>query len=331
MNRKKIFLFLLIGTVSGLCFLMVSPYIGYLLTGGILAFMLLPLKERLEDYTSYSASIITALTVLVAVLPLLFAAGFVANDASNLIQSIETQNVSLDFFEQRIAEMTGQEVNLEQRLKSSIRSIGNATLSGISQIAGLASSFMVGLSLLLFIEYYLLKEGRKLEEWTEKLDLIPTDIQKDLYRKTADTTRSVVKGHIATAAASGLVAGIGMFIVGIPNVVFWTFVMMILGLIPLIGTTLVWAPAALFLLANGQIYSGAFLLVYGLAVVGSIDNLLRPFLVDESADLHPMFIILGVVGGVGLFGPIGVFVGPVAFGVAKSLLTIYIEHYEEFQ
>ena len=331
MNRKKGFLFLSIGLVSALCFVMISPFIGYLLTGGVLAFMLHPAKKWLDRHTDYSSAVLVFLTVVMAVMPLVLTAGAVATDASNLVQSIDTQDLSLDFIDQRITELTGYDVQLEERLKSSVKTIGSTVLSSSSEVVSMASDFLIGLSLLLFTQYYLLKQGEGLVQWSKRLDFMPENIQEDLYRKTATTTRTVIKGHVITAAVSGLVAGIGLLIAGVPNIVFWTFLMMILGLIPLVGTALVWAPAAVYLLLNGDIYSGVFLLGYGLAVVGSVDNFLRPFLVDESADLHPMFIILGVIGGIGVFGPIGVFVGPVIFGVAKSLLTIYIEHYEEFQ
>jgi len=129
--------------------------------------------------------------------------------------------------------------------------------------------------------------------------------------------------------ASGLVAGIGLLLSGVPNVAFWTFMMMVLGLIPLVGTALIWAPAALHLLISGQFVLGAALILYGVVVVGSVDNFLRPFLVDESADLHPIFIIFGVIGGIGIFGPIGIFVGPVMFGTAKSLIQVYIENFDQ--
>ncbi|QKQ97922.1 AI-2E family transporter [Candidatus Nanohaloarchaea archaeon] len=330
-NRKKAFLFLAMGLVGVLCFMMISPFLGYLLTGGILAFMLHPLKNWIDQYSNRSSALLMVFTVLMAVLPLLLVAGAVANDASDIVRSIESGNISLDVVDRKLTELIGQEVHLEERLESSMKTIGSTVLSSTSQIADMASNFLIGLSLLLFTQYYLLKEGRGLVEWSKKLDLMPTGLQEELYSKTARTTRTVIKGHVITAAVSGLVAGIGLFLAGFSNIVFWTFLMMVFGLIPLVGTALIWVPAGLYMVLNGQVYAGGFLLGYGAAVVSSVDNFLRPFLVDESADLHPLFIILGVIGGIGVFGPIGVFVGPVLFGVAKSLLTIYIEHYDEFQ
>lgn len=328
MNRQKVFLILALTAALGITLLMVLPFLAYVLTGLILGFMLRPLKNRIENYISYSSTITVLLTIFMALLPLMILLGVVADDAVQIVNTIDDQNISLGQAEQQISQLTGEEFSLEETIKSSVQTIGSTVLSSTSQIVNFASEFAIGISILLFTEYYTLKQGKSLVEWSKKLDVLPNDIQEELYTKTANTTKNVIEGHVITAFASGIVAGLGIFLAGIPNVAFWTFMMMILGLIPLIGTAIVWAPAALYLLINGQIYSGIFLLAYGILAVGSVDNFLRPFLVDEEADLHPMFIILGIIGGIAVFGPIGIFVGPVIFGIAKSLLHVYIENYD---
>lgn len=329
MNRQRTFLILLLVAALGVSFLMVLPYMGYILTGLILGFILKPVKERIDTVTSYSSIITIFLTIFIALLPLMVLLGVVADDAAQIVNSIEDREISLGQIEQQISQLTGEEFSLEERLRSSIETIGSTVLSSTSQIVNLASGFAIGISILLFTQYYALKEGSDLVEWTKQLDILPDDLQEELYRKTAATTQNVIEGHVITALVSGIVAGVGLFLVGVPNIAFWTFMMMILGLIPFIGTALIWVPAAIYLLINGQIYSGVLLLIYGIVAVGSVDNFLRPFLVDEEADLHPMFIILGVIGGVAIFGPIGIFVGPVIFGIAKILVKIYMKNYDQ--
>ncbi len=328
-NRQKSFLILSLTAVLGICLLMVMPYLGYILTGIILAFMLKPVKKQLDNYIKHSSTLTVLLTVLMALVPIMILLGVVTDDAAHIVNSIDQQNLSLGFLEDKITTLTGQEINIEERVKSSIETIGSTILSSTSQIVDLASGFSIGISLLLFTQYYALKQGEEIVQWSKKLDLIPDDIQEALYERTAGTTHTVIEGHVLTALASGFVAGIGLLLTGVPNVAFWTFMMMILGLIPLIGTALIWVPAAIYLLISGQTVGGAVLLIYGVAVVGSVDNFLRPFLVDEDAELHPLFIILGVIGGIGVFGPIGIFVGPVMFGIAKSLIKVYMENYDQ--
>lgn len=329
MNQQRTFLVTLLAAAIGICFLMILPYMGYLLTGIILGFILKPVNDRINSITSYSSIVTVFLTIIVALLPLMILLGVVADDASQIVNSVENRDISLGQVEQQISPLTGEEFSLEERIKSSIQTIGSTVLSSTSQIASLASGVAIGLSILLFTQYYALKQGSEIVEWSKQLDVLPDSMQSEIYHKTAVTTRNVIKGHVITAMVSGIVAGIGLFLVGISNIAFWTFMMMIFGLIPLIGTALIWIPAAIYLLINGQLYSGLFLLAYGIVAVGSVDNFLRPFLIDEEADLHPMFIILGVIGGIGFFGPIGIFVGPVMFGIAKSLLKVYIDNYDQ--
>jgi predicted PurR-regulated permease PerM len=127
------------------------------------------------------------------------------------------------------------------------------------------------------------------------------------------------------AFAQGILAGIALFIAGIPNVFFWTFLMIILGFIPLIGSALVWFPAGIYLAVQGQLAMAAFVILYGVVVVGGSDNFLRPMLVDDSADIHPFFILIGLIGGIGLFGIAGIFLGPVTFGIFGNLLDMVQE------
>lgn len=333
MERQKTFLFISIAAALAVCFMMISPFLGYILTGLILAFLLQPLKKRLDNYIppEYSSILVIALTVLGAILPLIFILGFVAGDAANLVNTLnQADSIGISGIEQQIESITGTDISLEERISSGLESIGGAVVSSTSQIVGMASSVTIGLSIMLFVEFYGLKDGRKAINWTEKLDLMPTAVQKDLYRDTAKTTKAVVKGHIFVAIATGLLTGLGLFATGVPNSIFWSFIAVISGLIPVVGVALIWVPAAVYLLLDGSTVLAAALTLYGLIAIGGAENFLRPYLVDEEADIHPLYILLGVIGGIGLFGVIGIFVGPVVFGIAKSLLNIYRKNLEEF-
>lgn len=333
MERQKSFLFLLIAIFLAICSAMISPFLGYILTGLILAFLLLPLKQKLDEFMrpSFSSTLVVLITVLGAILPLIFVIGFVANDAANLVNSLnQNGGLELSSIEQQVESILGTDISLEERLRSGLETIGGFVVSRTSQIVGLASSVGIGLSLMLFVQFYGLKDGRKAINWTEKFDLMPTEVQKDFYRDTARTTRAVVKGHIFVAIATGLMTGLGLFATGIPNPIFWSFISVIAGLIPIVGVALVWVPAAIYLLLTGSIIPAILLALYETLLIGTADNFLRPYLVDEDADLHPLYILLGVIGGISIFGIIGIFVGPIIFGIAKSLLNIYQENLEKF-
>jgi predicted PurR-regulated permease PerM len=121
----------------------------------------------------------------------------------------------------------------------------------------------------------------------------------------------------------GFVAGIGLLVVGIPNVVFWTTVMIVLALVPIIGSFLVWGPAAVYLIATGDPLAGGFLLVYGTIVVGLTDDYLRPIIAHQYTQLNPGIIVLGIVGGVSVLGFPGIFFGPIVIGSLRATLDVY--------
>jgi predicted PurR-regulated permease PerM len=330
--RQKGFLLVLTALFLGICFLMASPFLGYILMGLILGFLLLPTKRRLEDYmpSQYSSATVVLLTVLVAIFPLMVLLGFVADDASALVDSVNQTEIDFSGLEQQIEQGTGMEVSLEERVKSLMSAAGSYIVSSTSQIVGVASSVAIGLSIMLFVEFYSLKDGRSLVDWSKRFDLMPTSVQQDLYRDAAKATKAVVKGHIFIAIVTGIVTALGLFLVGIPNTFFWSFIAILAGFIPIIGTALIWVPAAAYLLLQGSTASAIALTLYGLVIVGGVENFVRPYLVDADAGPHPLYILLGVIGGLEIFGMVGIFIGPIIFGVTNSLLVIYQQNLDKF-
>ncbi|PSH01257.1 MAG: AI-2E family transporter [Nanohaloarchaea archaeon QH_8_44_6] len=328
-DRQNAFIYSATVLIAFICFLMISPYIGYLLSGLLLAFVTYPLFQKFRQKLGphISATLVLVVTVFTAILPFLILLGAVGGDAAQLVSNINTTEglETIETGEQLIAQYTGQNVDLQQRAGKLVGQVASALPSSLSSVIGLAADLSIGISLMLFLQFYALKDGKKLIDWTKKFDYITTERQDMLYTSTARSVWSVVKGHVFMAFTQGILSGIGLWIFGVPNILFWTFMMILLGFIPLIGAALIWAPAALFLMLEGQITSGILLLIYGTVIVGGSDNLLRPLVVDDEADIHPFFILIGLIGGVGLFGPVGLFLGPVIFGILKNLLDIILQ------
>lgn len=327
--RQKIFLYISAAFVGILAFLMAAPYISYILAGLLLAHIATPLHDFLTEKVDprLSAGLMIVLTVLAAVLPFTLIGGVAGDEASNIINSLESAEGSdlINQAETLITDFTGQEVDIREKARSALSSVASYLPSSLSSALGLVAELAVGISLMLFAQFYALKDGRSLVGWTKEFDFMTDERQEMLYRSTSNSIKAVVKGHVLMAFAQGILAGIGLFFFGISNVLFWTLMMIVLGFIPMIGSALIWFPASLYLMLTGDLVSGALLLAYGVIVVGGADNFLRPLMVDDDIDIHSFFIILGLIGGVGLFGPIGIFIGPVIFGILKNLLDMMKE------
>ncbi|WP_414837746.1 AI-2E family transporter [Candidatus Nanosalina sp. VS9-1] len=331
MNERKGFLLFLIGIFGTVVGLMLMPFLTYILGATILAFILrrphFILQEKIGARPS--AAVLTVSAILLAVLPIIFGGMAVADDATDLVDNINTTDtINLTSIEDEIERLTGQEIDIESNLARAVEEFSSATLGSFSRVVNIVANVGIGLSLMLFLVYYFLKDGRRLVRWVKDVSPLPESLENSLLREVSVTTSAVMKGHILVAIAQGIIAGVGLAFFGVPNYVFWTFIMMILGLLPIVGSMLVWLPAAGYLALTDPV-SGIMLALYGFIAVGLSDNFLRPLFVESSADLHPALIILGVIGGVVLLGAPGLFIGPVIFGVMKSILTVFMENYQD--
>lgn len=325
----------LISVILGLLFIagqMFRPFLGYLLGTVMLAFVLYPLQRRMAPRIGprISAGLLVIFTLLAAIIPFALTINAVVDDAQDLTGNINnTQIIQTDEIEELILELTGQQVDVDEEIEDFAREFAVNTLGNVSNILDIVTNVSIGLSLSVFVLFYLLKDGKEFKSWLRDTTPMPAEIQDKLYGKTYKTTWAVVKGHVLVAIAQGGIAGLGLFLVGIDSYAFWTFIMILLAFIPIVGAFLVWGPAGAYLFLTGRPAAGTFLLIWGAVVVGFTDNFLRPLLVDREAELHPAIILIGVIGGLYVFGAAGIFMGPISLGVLKAVLEVFKNNYDE--
>lgn len=334
MNVRRGFLLALIALLLVVSFALISPFLQYVLLALVLAFVLYPLQRRLEPRLGrgITASVLIVGTVIAFFVPFLVIGATVAGEAMALAQQLQNGGFSgfgVSQAESLIQQYTGQQVDLASRVSSYAESGAQALASSAPGVFTTLTHLLVGLGLLVFLLFFLLKDGDKLYDWVRSVTPLPATVQDDLYTSLNDITWAVLLGHVLVAIVQGGIAGIGLIVTGVPNAVFWTFIMIVLSLLPVIGSFLIWGPAAIYLVASGQTVAGVALFVYGAIVVGATDDFLRPIIVDRHAQLNPSIIIVGVIGGVYLIGFMGLFIGPVIVGALKAVVEIFDEHYEE--
>ncbi|MFB6245618.1 MAG: AI-2E family transporter [Candidatus Nanohaloarchaea archaeon] len=332
MDTQKAVLLVLVVVLGAVSWFMVKPFLGYVLGAILLAFLLRPLHTRLKGYVGdgVSAGLMVVLAVAAFFIPVSLASAAVINDAQDLSKDVNSSNlVNTTDLEKRFEDMTGRDVEIEKEVDSAVGRFTSIAFGSFSRIFGIFANVMVGITLMLFLVYYFVKDGGKFVDWLRDLTPVSDEIQENLYSKMNLTTWAVLKGHVLVALAQGTLAGLGLVLTGVPNAVFWTFVMVLLGFVPIVGTAAVWLPASAYHFITGETLAGVFLLLHGSILVGIVDNILRPLMVDRSADIHPAVIIIGVLGGVYLFGASGLFIGPVVLGVFKAVLVTFANNYRE--
>jgi len=186
--------------------------------------------------------------------------------------------------------------------------------------------------IMIFVTFFFFRDGNLVVKKVEDLLPLKTAHKKSVFAKFNDVTFAVIYGSIIIAVIQGALGGIGFFAVGINSPLTWAIIMMFFALMPYVGATVIWLPAALFLMFSGYMESntliivkGILLVLYGVFIIGLADNFLKPKIIGDKAGVHPVLVLLGVLGGLKFFGFIGIIVGPVLL----ALLVTFIKIYEE--
>ncbi|MBI5220586.1 MAG: AI-2E family transporter [Candidatus Liptonbacteria bacterium] len=188
-----------------------------------------------------------------------------------------------------------------------------------------ATQFVFGFVLMLIALYYCFKDGARLARGVVELCPLAPDHTRRILERLRQTVVSVVLGSLVVALVQGILAGIGFTLFGLPQAAIWGLVTVAAALLPVLGTPIVTVPASLYLIWTGNLVNGVGLLAWSLLIVALIDNVLRPFIIRRGVDLHPLFILLGVLGGITFFGPAGFLLGPIAVAFLFVLLDLYPE------
>ena len=324
-TSKSVFLFvfavLLVLTVA-----LVVPFLNFFLLAVMLTVLFLPVQKRLERRigAGKSAALIVIVGSVTVVLPFVYVVRRTASDAAAFLQDISEGNVTLSPLEERIQGLTGRSVDLSSSLQSAA---GSVQPDSIMNVVGALTHTAIGVGLTLFLLFYFLKDRETFFAWLHARMPLDDDTQSEYYDELEHILKAVMFGHVVVALIQGLLAGLGLILTGIPNAAFWTVVMTVLSLLPIVGSFLVWGPAAVFLFLNGQPVLAVALFLWGAVVVGVSDDYLRPIIVDRYAKVSPSVIIIGVLGGIYVIGFMGIFYGPVVIGMLKVTVDAYADKF----
>ncbi len=207
-----------------------------------------------------------------------------------------------------------------------------------SQLAGRAGTFLInnvrsattstmGVVLQLFVAlyalYFFLLDGPAILGRILYFTPLPEADERRLASQFVSVTRATIKGSIIVGLIQGALAGAAFFILRLPGAAFWSTVMAVLSVIPVLGSGIVWAPAAVILMATGRVGGGIFLAIWGLFVVGLVDNFLRPRFVGRDTKMHDLLVLLSTFGGLAMFGIVGFIIGPIIAALFVTAWDLY--------
>lgn len=340
------FIYGLLLSLGVLSFLVFKPFASYVVMGLLLAYAAFPLYEWLRDVVGHprvAAFIVVILVFAVFITPLFFITFALIQDLTAVARSLTPTQVRefMNLILRRAYTLAGRPPPdpgfATEVLSRIVPTIQGYLTNQVSNILGLVTRMAVGLFLMAFVIYYSLVDGRKLLGYTKSVMPLTTEQSDHLVNRVRATVDAAFLGQVVVSVAQGAVGAVGFAIFGVPNPIFWGFVMIILSVIPFVGAFMIWAPAGVILLLSGNTFGGVGLLLWGFLPVSLVDNFLRPYLVGARAEIHPAIVLLGVLGGLLVFGFIGFVIGPLVLAMfmavldfwRKDYLPMYLEQVEE--
>lgn len=322
LSKKSSYFFLLFYALALiLLYLIFRPFLTYLILGGIIAFFMYPINKWVQGRIKnrvFSSFIMTILVLIIILIPLVLITTSLIKESSNVYK--EYSKINLDDTSTKLSKAVGFEIDLKELLNPLITKTRELLTTSIPGFISSISELVINLFVMFFLIYYAFKEGDVLVNGF--MNMLP--ISKSHTSQLKDETKKVLYGVIymqfLVALIQGTLGGIGFWIFGIPNPVLWGIIMVILSFIPFLGTPLVWGPAVILEIASGNIWIGIGLLLYSGILVLNIDNVIKPKLIGDETGMHPVLVLIGIFGGIALFGMIGMIIGPVV--VALCFLVI---------
>src|SRR6184192_1952733 len=300
-----------------------TPYATGLIGIPVLYAVFAPVHEwlSLRARPKVAASLVVVLALFLIVVPGVSFAGLIVNQAQQITGSV-VKNPILG----RIAQLELGGVDIGPRIADLGAKIVGWLGSSAFGLIGTATRLALNLTISLFgLFYLLLRPG---ETWEAVRPYIPFSAKntEKLRQRFRDVTTSTIIGTGLTASAQGAILGLAFWIVGLPNALFWGVVTMVFGILPIVGSGLVWVPAAIALLISNRPGPAALITLVGL-FVGNVDYILRPMVFRRWANIHPLITLVGALAGVPYFGILGLLIGPLALSYFFELVKMYREEY----
>lgn len=346
-QQKYIFLLFFLLSIA-LSIFVIWPFIKVILGAFVIAYIFYPVYTWLKKYIkseNLTAAIVSFLVILVFTLPLILTVNALYMDIGKLYYTSK-QKISGDTFavgcEQsqdlvcRVHSYLASAYSdpaVKEILYSSLSKVSSYLLNFVTSIVVSLPKIMLDIFILLFVLFYLFREGEYIaKQFTNLLPFSP-GFRGELLSKTKDMMYATIYGTIVVVLIQGAIAT-GAFIVlgSTSSPFFWGLMVAIASIIPYVGTAIIWVPIAINQILNGYlsgsrmiIFKGVVLVLVGIFVISIIDNLLKPKIIGNRSNVHPVLVLLGALGGLNMMGLIGVIIGPLILTFFVSFAKVYQE------
>jgi len=342
---ELIFFFGIFLAVSALAFFIFLPYLSSMFLGAIFGVVFYPLYRRILPYLgnneSLAAGVTTIILVILVLAPLTAVGIQVWDEALTSYKKIisgswppalllETEKNLTNFISLFLPERTEAFSDFSKNFGEYLEQFLNFIIANLGNIFSSVLRIAFELILSLFVFYYSLKDGWKLKRFIVALSPLKDSYdEEEITQVLISGVNTVVRGTIFIAVLQGILVGIGFAIFGVPQPALWGVMAVIAALVPPVGTAIVTLPAAAYIFLAGDTFRAVGVLLWSILLVGTIDNLLKPKLIGRGVQIHPLLILLSVIGGIRIFGAVGFLAGPIVLTLLSALFTVYQKQLKE--
>jgi predicted PurR-regulated permease PerM len=337
--EDKTFLLLIVAVSLAFAWIL-WPYAGAILWATILAIVFAPAYRRLSKSMrgkrTLAALIMLLIIVMIVILPLTLITALLLQEGFSVYERIQSGELNFgQYFKQIFDTLPAWVTDLldrfeltnlglvQERLSSSLMTTSQFLATRALKIGQNTFDFIVDLFIVLYLLFFLLRDGDGL---TRRIrDAIPLDPkqQRDLFNKFTAVIRSTIKGTVVVAIVQGALGGLIFWALGVHAPLLWAALMAVLSLLPAVGSALVWLPVAIYFLVTGAIWQGIVLIAFGVLVIGLVDNVLRPMLVGKETKIPDYVVLVATLGGIAIFGISGFVIGPVIAAMFMAAWDIF--------
>ncbi|OYT36669.1 hypothetical protein B6U91_00720 [Candidatus Pacearchaeota archaeon ex4484_71] len=320
-----VFLLLILAVLA---FFLLRPFLIAILFGLILALVLHPFFTKINkrlNHKGWSAFLVVLLLAVLVFIPLWYFVPilvkqsiqiFVASQKMDLVTPLKHLFPSLFAYEQFSSEVGSVVYSFVTNLTNSVMNIFSNMILNFAKIT-------LQILVALFVFFFALKDGKKLVEYLQSILPFSKEVERKLFTSSREITYSVLYGQVLLGIVQGIIAGIGFFAFGIPNALFLTILTALAGIFPIIGTAIVWVPVVIYLMISGFNLGP----IVGVAIFGVLsslmENFVKPIFVAHRTNLHSALVLLGMVGGLFMFGILGIIIGPLILAYLLIILEVY--------
>ncbi len=323
---KKISIIIIVAALIILSVMIVLPILVSVIGGLLLAYVFMPVYKIINRYVknkNASASLVVIIIVVSLLVFLWFVTPLVIRQSFDFLVTLQKVDMTAVVKTLFPSASTAFVTQLSLTLNNVVSSAFSSGTSSLSDFITSLPNILLDFFILGFVFFFAIRDSDKLVDFAKTISPLSEAKEKIVVKRFKDMTSAIIYGWIIVGIIQGILAGIGFFLFGVQGALVLTLLAIFLSIIPFLGPAFVWVPVSVYLLITGNVQTVIGYVIYNLLIVSLIDNIMRSYIISKRTDISPAIILVGMIGGIFVFGVVGIVVGPLILSYLLTLLESF--------